>query len=142
LIPEEGDIEWTPRTTLSYPAACSFAGVIAGMFGVGGGIVKGPLMLHLGVLPEVAAATSATMILFTSCACHAGDSHRLPCAVMHALRSLLRRLHKLSQGIILQSALRRSSVCAGVHGSGARMQAPRALCTSHLEASSGTMLLC
>jgi uncharacterized membrane protein YfcA len=88
-MPEEGAIEWTPRTTLSYPAACSFAGVIAGMFGVGGGIVKGPLMLHLGVLPEVAAATSATMILFTSCACHAGASHRLPCAVILALRSLL-----------------------------------------------------
>jgi uncharacterized membrane protein YfcA len=68
LVPEEGDIEWTPQTTLTHPAACSFAGIIAGMFGVGGGIVKGPLMLHLGVLPEVAAATSATMILFTSCA--------------------------------------------------------------------------
>ena len=66
LVPEVGDINWTPRTTLTYPAACSCAGVIAGMFGVGGGIVKGPLMLHLGVLPEVAAATSATMILFTA----------------------------------------------------------------------------
>ena len=34
-----------------------------GMFGVGGGIVKGPLMLEMGVLPDVAAATSATMIM-------------------------------------------------------------------------------
>jgi uncharacterized membrane protein YfcA len=66
LVPEVGDIRWTPTTTITYPAACSFAGVIAGMFGVGGGIVKGPLMLHLGSLPEVAAATSATMILFTA----------------------------------------------------------------------------
>lgn len=31
-----------------------------------GGIVKGPLMLEMGVLPDVAAATSATMILLTS----------------------------------------------------------------------------
>jgi uncharacterized membrane protein YfcA len=38
----------------------------AGVFGVGGGIIKGPLMLEMGVLPEVAAATSATMIFFTS----------------------------------------------------------------------------
>jgi uncharacterized membrane protein YfcA len=33
----------------------------------GGGIVKGPLMLALGVHPAVAAATSACMIFFTSC---------------------------------------------------------------------------
>jgi hypothetical protein len=32
----------------------------------GGGIVKGPLMLELGVCPEVSAATSATMIMFTA----------------------------------------------------------------------------
>lgn len=69
LVPEEGDIIWTPRTTLTYPAMCSIAGIVAGMFGVGGGIVKAPLMLTLGVLPDVAAATSATMILFTSGAC-------------------------------------------------------------------------
>eukprot|EP01024_Parvocaulis_polyphysoides_P073726 TRINITY_DN9505_c0_g2_i3.p3 TRINITY_DN9505_c0_g2~~TRINITY_DN9505_c0_g2_i3.p3 ORF type:complete len:142 (-),score=9.29 TRINITY_DN9505_c0_g2_i3:354-779(-) len=36
------------------------------MFGVGGGIVKAPLMLAMGVPPDVAAATSATMILFTA----------------------------------------------------------------------------
>jgi uncharacterized membrane protein YfcA len=69
ITPEVGDIVWTPETTVYYPLLCAIAGVVAGMFGVGGGIVKGPLMLHLGVLPEVAAATSATMILFTSCAC-------------------------------------------------------------------------
>jgi uncharacterized membrane protein YfcA len=36
------------------------------MFGVGGGIVKGPLMLAMGVHPKVASASSACMILFTS----------------------------------------------------------------------------
>ena len=41
--------------------------MVAGVCGVGGGIIKGPLMLSLGVRPEVAAATSATMILATSC---------------------------------------------------------------------------
>ena len=46
----------------------TLAGVVAGFFGVGGGIVKGPLMLEMGVDPTVAAATSITMILFTSSA--------------------------------------------------------------------------
>lgn len=39
---------------------------MSGLFGVGGGIVKGPLMLEMGVLPAVAAASAATMILYTS----------------------------------------------------------------------------
>ena len=60
------DVHWTNKSTVVYPMICTFAGVCAGMFGVGGGIVKGPLMLEMGVLVEVAAATSATMILFTS----------------------------------------------------------------------------
>lgn len=44
----EGDVEWNPVNTLRYPAICFFAGFFAGMFGVGGGIVKGPLMLEMG----------------------------------------------------------------------------------------------
>jgi uncharacterized membrane protein YfcA len=35
---------------------------------VGGGIVKGPLMLEMGVIPPVAAASAALMILYTSAA--------------------------------------------------------------------------
>ncbi len=131
--PLEGDVEWNGATTLVYPALCTFAGLCAGVFGVGGGIIKvgrawcgggaatngagnqpcrkapggaalwqcrpcgralcaaftdcaaplcrdlkaalvapplfvwalllqGPLMLEMGILPEVAAATSATMV--------------------------------------------------------------------------------
>lgn len=44
----EGDVEWTPLNTVRYPCICFFAGFFAGMFGVGGGIVKGPLMLEMG----------------------------------------------------------------------------------------------
>ena len=62
----EGDIKWNERNTIVYPCICCFAGFFAGMFGVGGGIVKGPLMLAMGVHPAVSSATSATMILFTS----------------------------------------------------------------------------
>ena len=62
----EGDIQWTAKATLLYPGVCCAAGFFAGMFGVGGGIVKGPLMLAMGVHPAVSSASSACMILFTS----------------------------------------------------------------------------
>lgn len=61
-----GDIQWDARATVVYPLVCTAAGFFAGMFGVGGGIVKGPLMLAMGVHPMVSSATSACMILFTS----------------------------------------------------------------------------
>ena len=64
----EGDIEWNEHNTILYPLLCSFAGLFAGLFGVGGGIVSGPLMLHLGAHPLVSAATSAVMIVATSAA--------------------------------------------------------------------------
>merc|ERR1712228_797701 len=64
----ENDIRWDGTSTIKYPAVCTIAGVFAGLFGVGGGIVKGPLMLEMGVNPQVAASTAATMILFTTTA--------------------------------------------------------------------------
>jgi uncharacterized membrane protein YfcA len=39
---------------------------MAGFLGIGGGMIKAPLMLELGVLPRVARVTSLFMILFTS----------------------------------------------------------------------------
>ena len=64
----KGDVEWTPANTIIYPCICFFAGFFAGLFGVGGGIVKGPLMLQMGVNPLVASATVAVMIMYTSIA--------------------------------------------------------------------------
>jgi uncharacterized membrane protein YfcA len=60
------DIEWDERSTIRYPFLSTAAGVVAGLFGIGGGIVMGPLMLEMGVPAQVAAATSAAMILYTS----------------------------------------------------------------------------
>jgi len=37
---QEGDIQWTEHNSVVYPAVSSLAGLVAGMFGVGGGIVK------------------------------------------------------------------------------------------------------
>merc|ERR1712039_796441 len=62
------EIRWDAKTTIKYPLVCTFAGVFAGLFGVGGGIVKGPLMVEMGVNPLVVAATASTMILFTTSA--------------------------------------------------------------------------
>lgn len=62
----EGDVCWDDRTSRLLPAGCLLAGVIAGLFGIGGAIVASPLMLELGVVPEVAAATSALMVLYSS----------------------------------------------------------------------------
>ena len=60
------DVKWDERSTVVYPLISTLAGLCAGMFGIGGGIIKGPLMLAMGVHPAVASATSACMIFFTS----------------------------------------------------------------------------
>ncbi len=63
-LPE--DVKWDERSTFVYPLISTLAGLCGGLFGVGGGIIKGPLMLAMGVHPAVASATSACMIFFTS----------------------------------------------------------------------------
>jgi uncharacterized membrane protein YfcA len=60
------DVQWTRKSTIIYPVMSTLAGVFAGIFGVGGGVIKGPIMIAIGVHPQVASATSACMILFTS----------------------------------------------------------------------------
>ena len=53
-----GDVKWDAKTTLVYPSVCILAGVIAGLLGLGGGLVLAPLMLELGVNPSVSAAST------------------------------------------------------------------------------------
>ncbi|KAG7340326.1 sulfite exporter TauE/SafE [Nitzschia inconspicua] len=65
-VPINSEIAWTKENTIKYPCYSIGAGLVAGLFGVGGGIIQGPLMLALGVHPAVASASSACMILFTS----------------------------------------------------------------------------
>lgn len=62
----DDDLKWDRTSTIIYPLISTLAGFCAGMFGIGGGIIKGPLMLAMGFHPAVASATSACMILFTS----------------------------------------------------------------------------
>jgi len=63
-----GEVKWDSQNSLKFPIVCAAAGLMAGLFGVGGGIVKGPLMLEMGVPPAVSSATAAAMILYTSAA--------------------------------------------------------------------------
>jgi len=62
----EGDVVWDDRATVLYPFLCTAAGLLAGLFGVGGGMIKGPLVLEMGLTPLQAHATGMVMILFTS----------------------------------------------------------------------------
>ena len=62
----EGDIEWTGRNVYLYPALSAFAGMCGGLLGIGGGMIMGPLLLELKMLPECTQATSATTVMITS----------------------------------------------------------------------------
>lgn len=57
---------WTLPQLLRASATSLFGGIVAGLLGIGGGMVIGPLMLELGVHPLVSAATSSLMVLFSS----------------------------------------------------------------------------
>lgn len=61
-----GDIRWDARSSVIYPLFFCSAGVFAGLFGIGGGMVTVPLLLAMGVHPAVATATSSCMTFFTS----------------------------------------------------------------------------
>ncbi|GLC45260.1 hypothetical protein PLESTB_000719300 [Pleodorina starrii] len=54
-----------PLATL---AATFGAGLTGGLLGLGGGMVMGPLLLQIGVHPQVTAASSGAMVLFSSSA--------------------------------------------------------------------------
>ena len=61
-----GDVQWTRKRAYYYPTICVSAGVAAGLLGIGGGMLKGPIMLEMGLPPRVVAATAAYMLLFTT----------------------------------------------------------------------------
>ncbi|KAL9650441.1 hypothetical protein ABK040_004665 [Willaertia magna] len=62
----EGDVHWNAYNVTIYPVACVGAGILAALLGIGGGMVKSPLLLILGSDPVASQATTSFMILFTS----------------------------------------------------------------------------
>lgn len=62
----EGMLAWTPRTLKLYPLLSTVAGFLGGFLGIGGGIIMGPLLLELGMLPEASQATTAAFVFLSS----------------------------------------------------------------------------
>ncbi|XP_020202724.1 sulfite exporter TauE/SafE family protein 4 [Cajanus cajan] len=62
----EASIEWT-AINLAFCASCGVVGgVVGGLLGSGGGFVLGPLLLEIGVIPQVASATATFVMMFSS----------------------------------------------------------------------------
>ncbi|MBA0724091.1 hypothetical protein Golax_020799, partial [Gossypium laxum] len=51
---------------LIFPLMALMAGALGGVFGIGGGMLISPLLLQVGVTPEVTAATCSLMVFFSS----------------------------------------------------------------------------
>jgi len=62
----EGDVSFRPKQIAGMVGGGIGAGIVSAFLGVGGGVVIGPLLLDLGLIPQVSTATSSFMILFTS----------------------------------------------------------------------------
>ncbi|KAK6140093.1 hypothetical protein DH2020_026091 [Rehmannia glutinosa] len=62
----EAAIEWT-TTNLAFCALCGIlGGTVGGLLGSGGGFILGPLLLEIGVIPQVASATATFVMMFSS----------------------------------------------------------------------------
>mmetsp|Transcript_11543 Transcript_11543/g.25647 ORF Transcript_11543/g.25647 Transcript_11543/m.25647 type:complete len:457 (-) Transcript_11543:45-1415(-) len=57
---------WAHRTLLAYQSVSCLTGLLAGLIGIGGGLVFSPFFLLMQVDPAVAVATSSTCVIFTS----------------------------------------------------------------------------
>jgi len=60
------DLKWSPKRVGVFLITSLITGVLAAMFGLGGGTINSPMMLELGVLPAQIPATSGILILLTS----------------------------------------------------------------------------
>jgi len=66
IPPISGDIQWTPLKFIGFVCVGCFAGTCAGFLGIGSGMINVPYMLEVGMQPQVAAATSSFIIIFTA----------------------------------------------------------------------------
>lgn len=60
------DISWTRSTIIKLCFIGFMAGFIAGIIGIGGGVVLGPILLDLGIHPIVGTVTTNFLVLITS----------------------------------------------------------------------------
>jgi len=62
----EADMQWTTTLLLKFPKTALMAGITAGLLGIGGGMIIGPLFLSIGMEPQVGTSSCAFMILWTA----------------------------------------------------------------------------
>jgi len=62
----QGDPKWTVKRYLLFSGVSLCTGVLAAMFGLGGGTLNSPALIELGILPAVIPATSGLIIFITS----------------------------------------------------------------------------
>ncbi|KAA8519953.1 hypothetical protein F0562_014137 [Nyssa sinensis] len=55
-----------PSNKLIFPVMALLAGILGGVFGIGGGMLISPLLLQVDMAPEVTAATCSLMVFFSS----------------------------------------------------------------------------
>ncbi|KAF1897716.1 hypothetical protein Lal_00032474 [Lupinus albus] len=62
----EASIEWTPLSIIFCALCGILGGTVGGLLGSGGGFILGPLLLEIGVIPQVASATATFVMMFSS----------------------------------------------------------------------------
>jgi len=60
------EVGWSTGSVATYQVVSVATGLLAGLVGVGGGLILSPFFLLTGMEPAVAVGTSATCVLFTS----------------------------------------------------------------------------
>jgi uncharacterized membrane protein YfcA len=64
----EGDVQWSDAKVWQFAGYVGVGAIAAGMLGVGGGMILGPIFNELEFLPQVSSATSTIMVFFMSSA--------------------------------------------------------------------------
>ncbi|URD90275.1 Sulfite exporter TauE/SafE [Musa troglodytarum] len=62
----EASIEWTGMQVVFCAFCGLLGGTVGGLLGSGGGFILGPLLLEIGVIPQVASATATFVMMFSS----------------------------------------------------------------------------
>ncbi|KAF9591722.1 hypothetical protein IFM89_006068 [Coptis chinensis] len=62
----EAEIQWTVLNIVFCALCGMLGGTVGGLLGSGGGFILGPLLLELGVIPQVASATATFVMMFSS----------------------------------------------------------------------------
>jgi len=62
----DNDLKWNTKLFIKLPFYSFASGCMAGLLGIGGGLILGPLLLQLNIHPVVSTATSNFLVLFTS----------------------------------------------------------------------------